>query len=108
MISKLKIKEIINIHKVSPENIFTAIEKATTSPLGIIYDSSRNSYQFGVEIDEENYRVVIEFDVIPKGIQEVKANILTSIFKEKRYKNRLQNIKKGNIDKLFLIYEGEK
>ena len=71
----------------------------------IIYDSNRNSYQFGVDIDEENYRVVIEFDVIPKGIQEVKANILTSIFKEKRYKNRLQNIKKGNIDNLFLVYE---
>ena len=108
MISKLKIKEIINIHKVSPENIFTAVEKATTSPLGIIYYSNRNSYQFGVDIDEENYRVVIEFDVVPKGIQEVKANILTSVFKEKRYKNRLQNIKKGNIDKLFLVYEGEK
>ena len=108
MISKLKIKEIINIHKVSPENIFCAVEKATTNPLGIIYDSNRNSYQFGVDIDEENYRVVIEFDVVPKGIQEVKANILTSVFKEKRYKNRLQNIKKGNIDKLFLVYEGEK
>ena len=105
MISKTKVKEIMDKHGVNSEIIFKIIKKTSSSPEAIVFDSKRNSYQFGIKIDEKNYRAVIEFNVIPKGIKIVKAHILTSLFKEKRYEKRLENIKKGNIDNLFLVYE---
>ena len=51
MISKSKLYKILVIHSLSIKTILSAIKQSAYSPKAIIYDSSRGSFLFMVEID---------------------------------------------------------
>lgn len=105
MVSKNKLYKIMTIHKLDVSVIQRAIKKAALSPEAIVYDSIRKSFQFYVKLDERGYRTIIVFDTVPQGITDVKANVLTSLFEEKRFRNRIESIKKGNINYVTLIFD---
>lgn len=58
-----------------------------------------------VDIDNEGYRAVIEFDTVPRGIPNVKADVMTTLFRESRFNQHIEKVKKGTKDNLSLIYE---
>lgn len=105
MASKSKLCQIMTEHGLDVYVIQSAIRKAAFAPEAIVYDTSRNSFQFSVKFEEKGYRAVIVFDTVPQGIANVKADVLTSLFKENRFRNRIESIKKGNISNVTLIFD---
>ena len=107
LVSKGKIKAIAINHTINSEQFVGVIKKAAKSPEAIIYDCKRNSYQFYIDYNNDFYRVVIEFDVIPIGMKCVKANILVTLFKNEYYKKRIKGILEGRFPDLSIKYKKE-
>ncbi len=105
VMSKTKIRSVANEHFLEPEDFRKAIKEAAVNPFAIAFDIKRNSYQFSVEINRKGFRTVIEFGAIMRGMKDVKANVVTSVFREDRYKSRILRIKAKKIPGIFLIYE---
>lgn len=105
IMSKGKIKTKMDDIKIDSATIYRAIEKSLVNPDVIVFDKQRNSYQFYVSLPKGEHRLVIQFDAIPLGIKDAKANIIMTIFKESDYKRRIESIKKGNNSNLSLFYE---
>lgn len=103
--SRHKIRSLFVEHFLTAEEIYNAIEKASSDPLIIVYDSNRNSHQFYVEIEAKEYRAIFEFGVFLDGIKIVKANILASVFREGRFLHRLKKIEQGEAPGLTLLYK---
>ena len=105
VVSKNKIKKLFTLHGLTASQIQQAMVAASNDPLFIVYDFIRDSYQFSVEIDAKGYRTVMEFGVFLRGLQSVMANVVTSIFRESRYRKRIAFIKAQRIQGLALLYE---
>lgn len=105
LISKNKVYDIMTNHGLSASEIYGSIVKAASEPEAIVYDIKRNSFQFSVELAKRGYRVVIIFNTVPDGLKNIRTDVLTSVFEESRYRNRIESIKKRNIANLFLIYD---
>ena len=105
IMSKGKIKTKMDDIKIDSDTIYHAIEKSLIDPDVIVFDKRRNSYQFYVSLPKGEHRLVIQFDAVPLGIKDTKANIIMTIFKESDYKRRIESIKKGNNFNLSLFYE---
>ena len=105
VISKGKIKSIHIDHNITADQFVSAIKKAATSPEAIVYDNERKSYQFYVEIKNGSYRAVIEFDTVPKGMKNVKADVLTTLFQNDNYEKRIKGIEENRFPELSLKYE---
>ena len=105
LISKKKINEIYRKHKVQATDLLCAIEKASSDPITTIYDNNISRYQFLVNVNADGYRVCLELNTIPLGIRNVKANIAMTVFKESKYRKRIEAIKKGNNKNLSLLFE---
>ena len=105
VMSKTKIRSVANEHFLEAEDFRKAIKEAAVNPFAIAFDIKRNSYQFSVEINRKGFRTVIEFGAIMRGMKDVKANVVTSVFREDRYKSRILRIKAKKIPGIFLIYE---
>ena len=105
LVSKGKLMSIQREHNLTAEQFADAIKKASYSPEAIVYDAKRHSFQFYVKLKDDSYRTVIEFDAVPIGMKNVKANILTTIFANHNYKKRIKCIKEQKFPSLFLRYE---
>ena len=105
LMSKGKLISIYKDHDITAEQFADVIKKATFSPEAIVYDRERHSFQFYAKLDEDSYRTVIEFGAIPKGIKNVKADILTTLFKNQYYEKRIESIKDHKFPELILRYE---
>lgn len=105
IMSKGKIKTKMDDMKTDSRTIYLAIERSLIDPDVIVFDNQRSSYQFYVSLPKGEHRLVIQFDAIPLGMKDVKANIIMTIFKESDYKRRIESIKKGNNFNLSLFYE---
>ncbi len=105
LISKRKIKEIYLKHNIVAEDMLKAIKKSVISPEAIIFDSSNGRYLFLVALEKRGYRVVLELDTIPQGIKDIKADVVTTLFREDGFLRRLKKIKKGDFSNLSLLYE---
>ena len=105
LMSKGKLISIYKDHDITAEQFADVIKKATFSPEAIVYDRERHSFQFYAKLDEDSYRTVIEFGAIPKGMKNVKADILTTLFKNQYYEKRIESIKDHKFPELILRYE---
>ena len=105
LMSKGKLISISKDHGVTGEQFADVIKKATFSPEAIVYDAKRQSFQFYAKLDDDSYRTVIAFGAIPKGMKNVKADILTTLFKNQNYEKRIESIKDHKFPELFLRYE---
>ena len=105
LMSKGKLISISKDHGITGEQFADVIKKATYSPEAIVYDRERHSFQFYAKLDEDSYRTVIEFGAIPKGMKNVKADILTTLFKNQYYEKRIESIKDHKFPELILRYE---
>ena len=105
LMSKGKLISISKDHDITGEQFADVIKKATYSPEAIVYDRERKSFQFYAKLDDDAYRTVIEFGAIPKGMKNVKADILTTLFKNQYYEKRIESIKDHKFPELILRYE---
>ena len=105
LMSKGKLISISKDHGITGEQFADVIKKATYSPEAIVYDRERKSFQFYAKLDDDAYRTVIEFGAIPKGMKNVKADILTTLFKNQYYEKRIESIKDHKFPELILRYE---
>ena len=105
LISKGKIISISKEHGVTGEQFAEVIKKATFSPEAIVYDVERRSYQFYAKLGDDSYRTVIAFGAIPAGMKNVKADILTTLFKNQFYEKRIANIREHKFPTLILRYK---
>lgn len=105
LISKGKIKTMSAEHSIDSEQFLGAMKEAAKSPEVIVYDSSRNSYQFYVSYNETFYRVVIEFDGVPVGMKCVRANIIITLFKNRHYQRKIKGIFERKFPNLQIKYE---
>ena len=105
LMSKGKLISISKDHCITGEQFADVIKKATYSPEAIVYDRERKSFQFYAKLDDDAYRTVIEFGAIPKGMKNVKADILTTLFKNQYYEKRIESIKDHKFPELILRYE---
>ena len=105
LMSKGKLISISKDHGITGEQFADVIKKATYSPEAIVYDGERKSFQFYAKLDDDAYRTVIEFGAIPKGMKNVKADILTTLFKNQYYEKRIESIKDHKFPELILRYE---
>lgn len=105
LMSKGKLISICKDHGVTGEQFADVVKKATFSPEAIVYDMVRRSYQFYAKLGDDSYRTVIEFGAVPKGMKNVKADILTTLFKNQYYDKRIEGIKNHKFPELILRYE---
>ena len=105
LMSKGKLISISKDHGITGEQFADVIKKATYSPEAIVYDRERKSFQFYAKLDDDAYRTVIEFGAIPEGMKNVKADILTTLFKNQYYEKRIESIKDHKFPELILRYE---
>lgn len=105
LISKGKLSKIATQHHLSSHEIAIAIFDAVQNPFAIAADALRKSFQLYVMIDGNGYRIILEFDAVPRGIKNVRAHIVSSIFREKRFRARTKRIQRGWIPGLELIYK---
>ena len=105
LVSKGKIKTMSAEHNIDSEQFLGVIKKAAKTPEAIIYDSSRGSFQFYVDYNNNFYRAVIEFDAVPIGMKYVRANILITLFKNTYFKRKIKGIFEGKFPGLSIRYE---
>ena len=105
LVSKGKLISINKDHGITGEQFADVVKKATFSPEAIVYDSERHSFQFYAKLGDDSYRTVIEFGAIPKGMKNVKADILTTLFKNQYYEKRIESIRDHKFPGLILRYE---
>ena len=105
LISKGKIKTMSIEHGITAEQFVGVIKKAAKTPEAIVYDGTRNSYQFYIDYHRDFYRVVIEFDTVPVGAKCVRANIIITLFKNEYYERRIKGILDGRFPDLSIRYE---
>ena len=105
LVSKGKLISICKDHGITGEQFADVVKKATFSPEAIVYDSIRQSFQFYAKLGDDSYRTVIEFGAVPKGMINVKADILTTLFKNQYYEKRIGSIRDHKFPELILRYE---
>lgn len=106
-ISRSKLKKILLNHAISASNIYESLSKATTIPKSIIYDYRTKRFQFYVTLEAKGYRIAYELNSCPNELKGIKANIVITLFREDRYKKRLDKIKRGDFGYLSLLFEAE-
>ena len=105
LVSKWKIKKIRNEHGISAEQFINVIRKAAYSPEAIVFDKERQSFQFYVKLGDDSYRTVIEFGAVPIGMKNVRADILTTLFKNQNFEKRIERIQENGSSELITIYK---
>ena len=105
LVSKGKIMSIYNEHNITADQFVNVIRKAAFLPEAIVYDSARESFQFFVRLGDDSYRTVIEFGAVPIGMKNVKADVLTTLFKNKHFENRIKSIEDNRYPNLSLVYK---
>lgn len=105
LVSKWKIKKIRNEHGITAEQFIRVVKKAAYSPEAIVFDNERQSFQFYVKLGDDSYRTVIEFGAVPIGMKNVRADILTTLFKNQNFEKRIERIQESGSSELITIYK---
>ena len=105
LISKGKLISINKDHGIKAEEFADVVKKSAFSPEAIVYDSTRESFQLYARLGDDSFRTVIEFGAVPAGMKNFKADILTTLFKNQHYENRIKSIEENKYPNLSIVYK---